>query len=114
VRDAPRADRRCGAESGTRTRTALRQPVFATGASTDSAMSAVSNQHWYPCTPWYLYRFIPISVSLVTPCTPVLYSTSFRSIARSLGVSLRAARRPSNESPPSIIMGLRWNRPSWL
>ena len=29
-----------GAESGTRTRTALRQPVFETGASTDSAISA--------------------------------------------------------------------------
>ena len=37
---------------------------------------------------------------------------SFCSSALRRGACLRASRKPSNESSPSIIIGLRWKRPS--
>jgi hypothetical protein len=55
-----------------------------------------------------------MSISRDPPCTSCGQATSFRSSACSFGVCLSAARNPSNESSPSIIIGLRWKRPSRL
>jgi hypothetical protein len=67
-------------------------------------------------------RRVDVAVARVAPAArlqPVSHPdhgwlTSLRSNSRSFGVSASAAFSPSNESSPSIIIGLRWKRPWWL